>query len=275
MAGAGYKLYATGDVLTATDVNTYLQQQTVMRFASSAARTSALASVLAEGMLSYLIDTDAVEVYNGSAWVGVANAGDITGVTAGTGISGGGTSGDVTITNSMATAITTAGDLIKGTGSGTFNRLGIGSTSQVLTVVSGAPAWATPSAPSVTNGNNFVATSQTTTSTSYTDLATAQAVTITTGTKALVLLCSNLANSSASSGTRMAFAISGATTVAAADEYGINWAAGNAGDTVKYGGSFYVTGLTAGSNVFTAKFKVSAGTGTFNSRFITVIDMGS
>jgi hypothetical protein len=73
-----------------------------------------------------------------------ANPGDITGVTAGVGISGGGTSGDVTVTNSMATAITTAGDLIKGTGSGTFNRLGIGSTSQVLTVVAGAPAWATP-----------------------------------------------------------------------------------------------------------------------------------
>jgi hypothetical protein len=73
-----------------------------------------------------------------------ANPGDITGVTAGTGISGGGTSGDVTITNSMATAITTAGDLIKGTGSGTFARLGIGSTGQVLTVSSGAPAWATP-----------------------------------------------------------------------------------------------------------------------------------
>ena len=73
------------------------------------------------------------------------DVGDITAVTAGTGISGGGTSGAVTVTNSMATAITTAGDLIKGTGSGTFDRLGIGSTSQVLTVVAGAPAWATPS----------------------------------------------------------------------------------------------------------------------------------
>jgi hypothetical protein len=70
--------------------------------------------------------------------------GDITAVTAGTGISGGGTSGAVTITNSMATAITTAGDLIKGTGSGTFDRLGIGSTGQVLTVAAGAPSWATP-----------------------------------------------------------------------------------------------------------------------------------
>jgi hypothetical protein len=80
-------------------------------------------------------------------FVWIANdQGDITGVTAGTGISGGGTSGTVTVTNSMATAITTAGDLIKGTGSGTFDRLGIGSAGQILTVTAGAPAWATPAA---------------------------------------------------------------------------------------------------------------------------------
>jgi hypothetical protein len=80
------------------------------------------------------------------------DVGDITSVTAGTGISGGGTSGAVTITNSMATAITTAGDLIKGTGSGTFDRLGIGSTGQVLTVASGAPSWATPASGSTFSG---------------------------------------------------------------------------------------------------------------------------
>ena len=85
-------------------------------------------------------------------WVTDA-AGDITGVTAGTGISGGGTSGTVTVTNSMATTITTAGDVIYGTGSGTFTRLGIGTAGQVLTVNGGAtaPSWATPSAGSWTN----------------------------------------------------------------------------------------------------------------------------
>jgi hypothetical protein len=86
-------------------------------------------------------------------WV-TNDVGDITAVTAGTGISGGGTSGAVTVTNSMATAITTAGDLIKGTGSGTFDRLGIGSTGQVLTVTAGAPAWATPA-----GGSTFVGVS--------------------------------------------------------------------------------------------------------------------
>jgi hypothetical protein len=132
MAGAGYKLFNTGDVLTAAQVNTYLQEQVVMVFANAAARTTALSGVLAEGMVSYLKDTDALEIYSGSAWVGYGS-GDITGVTAGTGISGGGTSGTVTITNSMATEITAAGDIIVGTGSGTFDNLPIGTTGQVLT----------------------------------------------------------------------------------------------------------------------------------------------
>ena len=74
-----------------------------------------------------------------------ANPGDITGVTAGVGITGGGTSGTVTVTNDMATTITTAGDLIYGTGSGTYTRRGIGSNAQVLTVSGGVPTWATPS----------------------------------------------------------------------------------------------------------------------------------
>lgn len=60
-------------------------------------------------------------------------AGDITGVTAGTGISGGGTSGTVTVTNDMATTITAAGDIVVGTGSGTYDNLPIGTTNQILT----------------------------------------------------------------------------------------------------------------------------------------------
>jgi hypothetical protein len=75
MAGAGYKLFATGDVLTAAQVNTYLNEQTVMVFADSAARTTALSGVLAEGMMSYLQDTDSVEVYDGTSWTAIGGGG--------------------------------------------------------------------------------------------------------------------------------------------------------------------------------------------------------
>ncbi len=101
MAGLGYKDFTVGQVLTSAEVDGYLMQQTIMVFASSAARTTALSGVLAEGMMSYLADTNAVEKYDGSAWVAIG-AGDIDGVTAGTGLSGGGTSGTVTL--SIATS---------------------------------------------------------------------------------------------------------------------------------------------------------------------------
>ena len=136
-ANAGYHAYATGDVLTAAQVQYNLQNQTVMYFATSAARTTALSGVIVEGMVSY-IPANGLEYYNGSAWVVLSTGGDITGVTAGTGISGGGTTGDVTVTNAMATSITTKGDLIPGTGSSTYARLAAGADGTTLVADSAA-----------------------------------------------------------------------------------------------------------------------------------------
>jgi hypothetical protein len=84
-------------------------------------------------------------------------AGDITGVTAGTGISGGGTSGTVTVTNSMATAIDAKGDLIAGTADDTFSALAVGANDTVLTADSSTPTglkWAT----SATGGMTLLST---------------------------------------------------------------------------------------------------------------------
>jgi hypothetical protein len=64
-----YKLFSTGEVLTAANVNSYLMNQTVMVFASAAARTTALSGVLAEGMISYRSDAKVLEIYNGTSWI--------------------------------------------------------------------------------------------------------------------------------------------------------------------------------------------------------------
>lgn len=67
MAGAGWRDFIPGEVLTAANVQDYLQDQAVMAFASVAARTSAIASPT-EGMVSFLKDSNLFEVYDGSAW---------------------------------------------------------------------------------------------------------------------------------------------------------------------------------------------------------------
>ena len=83
MAGLGFKDFQVGEVLTSSDVDGYLMQQTVMRFADSGARGSALgtavgtAVALAEGMISYLADTNTVEIYNGTNWVGAGGVSSV------------------------------------------------------------------------------------------------------------------------------------------------------------------------------------------------------
>ena len=71
-ANAGYHAYATGDVLTAAQVQYNLQNQTVMYFATTTARDAALTgAILAEGMVSYTPATGLM-YYNGTAWVSVS-----------------------------------------------------------------------------------------------------------------------------------------------------------------------------------------------------------
>jgi hypothetical protein len=145
-AGLGFKTFATGDVLSAADVNGYLMQG-VLVFASAAARNAAITSPQ-EGQFAFTKDTNGLWYYDGAAWVASGATGDIEGVTAGTGITGGGTSGTVTITNDMATTITAAGDIVVGTGSGTYDNLPIGTTNQILTADTTVSPykvkWATP-----------------------------------------------------------------------------------------------------------------------------------
>jgi hypothetical protein len=121
---------------------------------------------------------------------------------------------------------------------------------------------------------NTVATSQTTSSTSFTDLATVgPTVTVTTGTDALVIITATIAASSLTRMASMGFAVSGATTTAASDATALRGSTNENLDPYSMSAIFRVT-LTAGSNVFTAKYRnSSAANATFANRTLMVITL--
>jgi hypothetical protein len=159
-AGLGFKTFNTGDVLSAADTNGYLMQG-VLVFANATARDAAITSPQ-EGQFAFTKDNDSLWYYSGSAWVSSGATGDIEGVTAGTGISGGGTSGTVTVTNSMATAIDAKGDLIVGTGADTFARLGVGTNGHTIVANSSTSTGLEWQAPASGGGMTLINTGGTT-----------------------------------------------------------------------------------------------------------------
>jgi hypothetical protein len=115
---------------------------------------------------------------------------------------------------------------------------------------------------------------ETTTSTSYTSTLSGgggtagPAVTITTGPKALISFHCRQSTSVASTNVWTSVAISGATTIAASD----NWATSyDLTGQIFHGLSYLEENLTPGSNVFTMAYRVSGGTGTFATRRINVV----
>lgn len=175
MAGAGYKLFNTGDVLTAAQVNTYLMEQSIMVFADSTARTTALSGVLAEGMVTYLKSTDVVEIYNGSAWVSLDDPN--------------------AIQNSIVDA---KGDIITATADNVPARLAVGGTNgHVLTVDSSTSTglkWAAVAGSgkvlqvvSATTSTNAV-----TSSTSYVDTNLTVTITPSAATSKVLILVSQM-----------------------------------------------------------------------------------
>jgi hypothetical protein len=116
-----YKVFTNGSPLPASDLNTYLMNQSVMVFANSTARSAALTAPT-EGMVTYLEDTGLVYVFNGSSWVDINdNSGAI-----------------------PKSTVTTAGDLIVADGNASVTRLGIGTNGQVLQSNGTTATWATP-----------------------------------------------------------------------------------------------------------------------------------
>ena len=135
----------------------------------------------------------------------IANdVGDITAVTAGTGISGGGTSGAITITNDMATTITASGDIVVGTGSGTYDNLPIGTTGQVLTADTTVSPykvkWASPAG----GGGKVLQvvfaeySTNNTTTTTYVDTGLSATITPSASTSKILVIASQHASASRS-----------------------------------------------------------------------------
>ena len=67
MAGAGFKSFQNGNVLTASEVMGFMMEQQIMVFAGTAARGSAITSP-SEGMFAYLRDSNKLTFFNGSIW---------------------------------------------------------------------------------------------------------------------------------------------------------------------------------------------------------------
>ena len=99
----GFKVFSVGEVLTAADVNDYLMEQSIGIFANSTARDAQITSPI-EGQFCYLADSDVLQLYT-TSWNDFIGAGDITAVTAGTNLSGGGASGAVTLNLAIDSAV--------------------------------------------------------------------------------------------------------------------------------------------------------------------------
>lgn len=116
-----------------------------------------------------------------------------------------------------------------------------------------------------------VAASETTTSTSFTDLATVGPwVSVDTGTSALVIMTAQQ-SCSVADGIYASFDVSGATTVAASTSRALSMVGSS-----QFGmsASFVITGLTPGTNLFTMRYRIAfSGTGTWVNRGIIVIPL--
>lgn len=71
MAGSGWRTFSAGAVLTAAQVQNYLQDQVVQVYATTAARSSALGTAVSTGMLSFVTASSSLDYYNGAGWTGL------------------------------------------------------------------------------------------------------------------------------------------------------------------------------------------------------------
>jgi len=118
---------------------------------------------------------------------------------------------------------------------------------------------------------DWIATAETTSETSYTDLNTlGPSVTCVTGTKAIYIMSARMSHDEGGS-LRASIEISGASSIEAGDARELTVHIGHNHQN-KVGTTYFETGLTPGTNTFTMKYRVQdEGTGTFAERHLIVI----
>lgn len=123
-----------------------------------------------------------------------------------------------------------------------------------------------------TISNSVVAGFQSTTSTSYTDLGTpGPSVSSTTGTEAIVWFSAEVESSTPNALQKFSVAVSGATTVAASDDWAVTLDGTDDLSPSRRMGAHRFTGLTGGINTFTMKYAAGSNTATFGNRELIVM----
>lgn len=125
-------------------------------------------------------------------------------------------------------------------------------------------------------GFNFVGTLETTTSTTYADLATVgPSVTATSSSRAIVALTADMWLSTAGSA-YASVAISGASSIAAVDARAAKvriTTGGDANPGCRIGITNMQSTLSSGSNTWTMQYRTTAGTATFSNRDLVVLPL--
>jgi hypothetical protein len=181
-----------------------------------------------------------------------------------------------TLVTTVVSASAMSGSLTK-LSDGT-NFLRAGSNVTLVTGSNGSVTVSTTTLPSISTytSASSIVTNESTTSSTYVDLATVgPTVTMTTGTSVVCHMFANVVATAGSGGAAISVAVSGATTVAASDSPGANgggWATVSAAAAFNYvmAGAVIFTGLTPGVNTFTLKYRVAGITGLFKGRRLVV-----
>jgi hypothetical protein len=251
--------FTTGQVLSAAQMTSL--QQTAMGGGSTTAKTASYTLVAADaGTVIQMNSASATTITVNTALFAAGDTVQIQNIGAGV----------CTVTAGTAT-VSTAGSLALSQYEGGILYFNTTSAALFFDFVQ-AGGSAVPA-----NGTAFVAANENTSSSTYTNLTTAgPAVTVTTGTKALVIISSEFQNGAATFTGFMSVDISGATTVAATDAKAIKIFLASSSNTQQtLTQAIIYTGLTAGSNTFTAKYRAAASTAYYTNRYISVVDMGS